>query len=167
MKQSLIRMTSHLAASTGSKTWCMYGKDRKQCQSSKLACVSDVLFTLILWTMLTQSFDTFDKVQSSVIGWSSVKKRKQLYSKVIEQFLVKGVQRKVFVPWSVKGSRRLAQSIRRQPTFGLMQSCLRSHYPSSKTFMPRFLCTKATLSFWDLVIIEGLTQRRSKDVRFC
>ena len=63
----------------------------------------------------------------------------------------------------------VGQKVGRKPASGLMQSCLHSHYPSSKMFTPRFLRTKATLirSSWDLVIIERLSQRRSKDVRFC
>ena len=44
------------------------GKDRKWYQSLKFTCVSDVLFTLILQTVLkTQSCDVLKEVQSSRI----------------------------------------------------------------------------------------------------
>ena len=135
----------------------MYGKDRKQYRSSKLTCVSDVPFTLILWTMLTQSFDTLEEVQISVINSLSAKKRKQLYSKVFERFLVKGVRRKVFVPWSVKGSHRSAQFIRRQPAFGLMQSCLCSHYPFPRCYASiSFFAQKLLLALGILWLSRGL-----------
>ena len=42
MEQSLIDMTSHLAAALAAKTWLMYGKGKKQCQYLKLVCGSTV-----------------------------------------------------------------------------------------------------------------------------
>ena len=48
--------------------YSMYGKDRKWYQSLKFTCVSDVLFTPILQTVLkTRSFDVLKEVQSSRI----------------------------------------------------------------------------------------------------
>ena len=48
------------------------------------------------------------------------------------------------VSQSVEGSHWLAQCVGRKTASGLMQSCLHSHYPSSKMFTPRYLCTKAS-----------------------
>ena len=88
---------------------------------------------------------------SSQFGW----KRKQLNSKVFERFSVEGVQRKVFHEVWRKGMS--SQCIRRRPAFGLTQSCLQSHYPSSKMFMPWFLHTKATLlALWISWLSRGL-----------
>ena len=67
-------------------------------------------------------------------------------------------------PCSVKGSRRSAQCIERQPTFGLMQSCYISFF---QDVYASISLHKSSFSSWDLVIIKRLTQRHSKDVRFC
>ena len=78
----------------------------------------------------TRNFDTFEEVRNSTIGSASVKKRQQLYREVFERLLVKGG---LGVSQSVEGSIRVDAEL---PTY---------HYYSSKMFMPRFLCTKATL----------------------
>ena len=67
-------------------------------------------------------------------------------------------------PRSVEGSRRLAKCIERQPMFGLMQSCYISFF---QDVYASISLHKSSFSSLDLMIIERLTQKRSKDVRFC
>ena len=109
----------------------------------KLACSSDVPFTLILQTMLkTQSSNTLEEVWSSMISWSSVKNRQQSYSDVFQRPSVKGAQRKVFHEvWRVPSIGSVQWKI---ASIWAVQNCLHSRYPSSKTFTPQFLRTKAT-----------------------
>ena len=87
---------------------------------------------------------------------SSAKKRKQLNSKVFERFSVKGVQRKVFHEvWRIGICRlNVLEDSQHFAFFQNVYALISSH--KSHTF-----------SSLDLVIIERLTQRRSKDVRFC
>ena len=146
MQQSLIGMASHPAVSLAAKMWLMYGNRKKQYQSLNLAGLRHTVYSNFAKMLKTWSCDTLEEVQSSMIGWLSMKKRQQLYSEVFEQLLVKGACRKVFHEvWRVVVVRLSA--LEDSQCLGWCRATyVYSHYPSSKTFMPRFLCTKATLS---------------------
>ena len=88
------------------------------------------------------SFDALTEVWSSAFSWSSIKTT--TLQRDFWMAFGQGSAKK-HVPCNVEGSCGSAQCIQRQPVFGLMQSCLHSHHPSSKTFIPRFLHTKTTL----------------------